>query len=256
MDKTLATNAQVFSDLDALSRAVVEDSVRVANEAVNARGRCMISLSGGKTPEKAYELWSGEFRGKMPWAETHFFWGDERFVPADDPKSNYRMTRETLFQHIPVPPENIHPMATNFPQADEAARAYEKMLRTFFSDAGPSFDLLFLGVGGEGHTASLFPDSPALKEQERWVVGVRAPVEPPVRISLTLPILRRARTTYILLAGPDKREIVATLRNDWAASARKLPVAMLNPEGEVIWFLDRAADGGVSGKQWLGSRSA
>ena len=243
MDKTGVTNARIFADLDALSRAVVEDSVRVANEAVRARGRCLIALSGGKTPEKAYELWSTEFREKMPWAKTHFFWGDERFVAADDPKSNYRMTRETLFQHVPVPPENVHPIATNFREADEAARVYEKVLREFIAETGPSFDLLFLGVGGEGHTASLFPDSPALTEEKRWVVGVRAPVEPPVRISLTFPILRRARETYFLVAGADKREIVATLRRDAASGSQKLPVEMLRTEGEGIWFLDRTADG-------------
>ncbi|MGH9710233.1 MAG: 6-phosphogluconolactonase [Candidatus Acidiferrales bacterium] len=243
MDKNIITNARIFPDLDALSRAVVEDSVRVVNEAVGARGRCMIALSGGRTPEKAYELWSTEFRTKMPWAKTHFFWGDERFVPANDPKNNYRMAREALFQHIPVPAENIHPIATKFAQADEAARTYEKVLREFISETGSSFDLMFLGVGGEGHTASLFPDSPALREAKRWVVGVQAPVEPPVRISLTFPILRRARATYFLLAGADKREIVATLRRDAGAAAQKLPVEMLRPEGEVIWFLDHAADG-------------
>lgn len=246
MDKGEVTNARIFPDLGALSRAVVEESERAANEAARARGRCLIALSGGKTPEKAYELWSTEFRGRMPWAKTHFFWGDERFVSADDPKSNYGMARETLFQHIPVPPENIHPMATNFATADEAARAHEKMLRTFVGDAGPSFDVLFLGVGGEGHTASLFPDSPALEEEKRWVVGVQAPAEPPARISLTFPILRRARATYFLLAGADKREIVATLRKDAAAGTAKLPVEMLRPEGEAVWFLDRAADGEIA----------
>lgn len=248
MDKSIVTNARIFPDLDAVSRAVVEDSVRVANEAVRERGRCTISLSGGRTPEKAYELWSTEFRDKMPWAKTHFFWGDERFVSADDPKSNYRMTRKALFQHIPVPPENIHPIVTKFATADGSASEYEKVLRTFFADAGPSFDLLFLGVGTEGHTASLFPDSPALTEQKRWVVGVRAPVEPPVRVSLTFPVLRRARVTYFLLAGADKREIVATLRRDFAAATQKMPVAMLQPQGEVIWFLDRAADGEMTHK--------
>lgn len=243
MDKNILTNARIFADMDALSRAVVEGSVRVVNQAVAARGRCLIALSGGRTPEKAYELWSTEFREQMPWAKTHFFWGDERFVPADDPKSNYRMTRESLFRHIPTPPENIHPIETNFPQADEAARAYEKVVRGFIPEAGPSFDLMFLGVGGEGHTASLFPDSPALREEKRWVVGVRAPAEPPVRISLTFPILRRPRVTYFLLAGTEKQEIVAALRKDAGAGVEELPVEMLRPEGEVIWFLDRAAAG-------------
>ncbi|HEV2615584.1 MAG TPA: 6-phosphogluconolactonase [Candidatus Acidoferrales bacterium] len=243
MGKDILTNARIFPDLDTLSRAAVEDSVRVANDAVGARGKCLIALSGGRTPEKAYELWSTEFREKMPWAKTHFFWGDERFVPANDPKNNYRMTRESLFRHIPTPPENIHPIETNFAQADEAARAYEKVLREFISETGPSFDLMFLGVGGEGHTASLFPDSPALREEKRWVVGVKAPAEPPVRVSLTFPILRRARVTYFLVAGPEKQEIVATLRRDASGGIEKLPVEMVRPEGEMIWFLDRAAAG-------------
>ncbi|MHB8411596.1 MAG: 6-phosphogluconolactonase [Candidatus Acidiferrales bacterium] len=248
MDKGSLANARIFPDLDALSRAVVEDSERVANEAVRSRGRCTISLSGGSTPEKAYALWSTEFRERMPWAKTHFFWGDERFVSADDPKSNYRMARETLFQHIPVPPENIHPIVTKFATADEAAREYEKVLRTFFADAEPSFDLLFLGVGPEGHTASLFPDSPALTEEKRWVVGVRVPAEPPVRVSLTFPILRRARVTYLLLAGADKQQIVATMRKDFSGGRQKLPVEMLESRGEAIWFLDRAAAGGASNR--------
>ncbi|MGH9782040.1 MAG: 6-phosphogluconolactonase [Candidatus Acidiferrales bacterium] len=243
MGKNILTNARIFPDLDGLSRAVVEDSVRVANEVVGARGKCLIALSGGRTPEKAYELWSTEFLDKMPWTKTHFFWGDERFVPASDPKSNYRMTRDSLFRHIPTPPENIHPIETNFPQAGEAARAYEKVLRKFISETGPSFDLMFLGVGEEGHTASLFPDSPVLREEKRWVVGVKAPAEPPVRISLTFPILRRARVIYFSLAGAEKQEIVATLRRDAGAGTEKLPVEMLRPEGEVIWFLDRAAAG-------------
>lgn len=243
MDKNIVTSARIFTDLDALSRAVVDYSVHAANEAVGTRGRCLIALSGGRTPERAYELWSTEFREQMPWTKTHFFWGDERFVPAEDAKNNYRMTRESLFKHIPTPPENIHPIGTNFPTADESARAYEKVLRGFFPEAGPSFDVMFLGVGDEGHTASLFPDSPALHEEKRWVVGVTAPVEPSVRISLTFPILRRARATYFLLAGAGKQGIVATLRRDANAGMQKLPVERLRPEGEVVWFLDRAAAG-------------
>ena len=119
MDKNIVTSARIFADLDALSRAVVDYSVHAANEAVGTRGRCLIALSGGRTPEKAYELWSTEFREKMPWAKTHFFWGDERFVSAEDAKNNYRMARESLFRHITTPPENIHPIDTNFPRADE-----------------------------------------------------------------------------------------------------------------------------------------
>ena len=248
MDQNVIRGARVFADLDQLSRAVSEECVRAANEAVRARGRCLIALSGGHTPSRAYQIWSTEYREKMPWVKTHFFWGDERFVGADDPKSNYRMTREALFKNVRVPPENIHPIQTDFPQADLAAQEYEKVLRTFVAETEPSFDVVLLGLGVEGHTASLFPGSPALEEQKRWVVSVRAPADPPVRISLTFPVLRRARATYFLVAGADKREIVATLRRGSPAEMQNLPVAMLRPEGEEVWFLDRAADGAVSQK--------
>lgn len=249
MDQRIIRAARVFADLDELSHAVSDECVRAANEAVSARGRCLIALSGGHTPSRAYQIWSTEYRDKMPWTKTHFFWGDERFVGADDPKSNYHMTREALFKNVRVPPENIHPIVTNFSTPDEAAREYEAVLRTFVAESGPSFDVVLLGLGVEGHTASLFPGSPALAEQKRWVVSVRAPAEPPVRISLTFPVLRRARATYFLVAGADKQGIVAALRRDPSAETEELPVAMLRPEGEEIWFLDRAADGAMSQKR-------
>lgn len=246
MGQGIIRRARVYPDLDALSHAASEECVRAATEAVSTRGRCLIALSGGHTPERAYRIWSAEYREKMPWAKTHFFWGDERFVGADDPKSNYRMARESLFKNAPVPPENIHPIPTSFPQAAQSAEEYEQVLRTFIADTGPSFDVVMLGLGVEGHTASLFPGSPALAEQKRWAVAVKAPAEPPVRISLTFPVLRRARATYFLVAGADKAEIVATLRRDMDSETEKLPVAVLQPEGETIWFLDRAADGAPS----------
>ncbi|HEU5409485.1 MAG TPA: 6-phosphogluconolactonase [Candidatus Acidoferrales bacterium] len=235
--------ARVCADLDKLSHAVIQECVRVATEAAGARGKCLIALSGGRTPERAFKIWAAEYREKMPWDKTHFFFGDERFVPESDEKSNYRMAFRALFENAPVPPENIHPIVTNFATADDAARAYEKVLREYIPDSGPSFDVLFLGLGVEGHTASLFPESPALREEKRWAMGVRVPAEPPVRITLTFPVLRRARQTFFLVAGEDKTEIVAKLRRGAPEEIANLPVAMLKPEGEVIWFLDKAADG-------------
>ena len=235
--------ARVCADLDALSHAAIQECVRVATEAAGARGKCLIALSGGRTPERAYKIWAAEYREKMPWDKAHFFFGDERFVPESDEKSNYRMAFRALFENAPVPAENIHRIATNFATADDAARAYEKVLREYVCDSGPSFDALFLGLGVEGHTASLFPDSPALREEKRWALGVRVPAQPPVRITLTFPVLRRARHTFFLVAGADKKEIVAKLRRGAPDEIANLPVAMLKPEGEEIWFLDKAADG-------------
>lgn len=239
----LGAEARIFADLETLSRAAAEESARAAIQAINERQRCLIALSGGHTPSRMYELWATEYRDKIPWTRMHFFWGDERFVPAADPKSNYRMAKLSLLDRVPVPAENTHPIVTSYASADEAAQAYENTLREFFGDAGPTFDILFLGMGGEGHTASLFPDSLALAEQRRWVVGVRAPVDPPVRVSLTFPVLRRARATYLLVAGADKQPIIEMLKNDPKYAERELPVAMLKPEGKAIWFLDLAANG-------------
>ncbi|HEV2491008.1 MAG TPA: 6-phosphogluconolactonase [Candidatus Acidoferrales bacterium] len=241
IDTVLGAEARVFADLESLSRAAAEESARAVGEAVRSRGRCLIALSGGHTPSRMYELWATEYREKIPWGKVHFFWGDERFVPADDPKSNYRMAKLSLLDRVPVQAENIHPVVTSYANADEAAQVYENTLRRFFGDAGPTFDILFLGMGGEGHTASLFPDSPALAEQKRWVVGVRAPVDPPVRVSLTFPVLRRARETFFLIAGADKKGVIEELTRDPKAAGKKFPVAMLRPEGRAIWFLDQAA---------------
>ncbi|HEV2298263.1 MAG TPA: 6-phosphogluconolactonase [Candidatus Acidoferrales bacterium] len=242
MDKLLNAEVRVFPDLETLSRGAAEESARAAIDAVQTRGRCLISLSGGHTPSRMYELWATEYRDKIPWAKMHFFWGDERFVAADDPKSNYRMAKMSLLELVPVPGENIHPIPTTGATADESAQAYEETLRGFFGDTGPTFDILFLGMGGEGHTASLFPDSPALTEQKRWAVSVRAPADPPVRVSLTFPVLRRARETCFLVAGADKRPIIEMLKNEPKRAMRELPMAMLRPEGTAIWFLDQAAN--------------
>jgi 6-phosphogluconolactonase len=243
MDKLLNAEARVFRDLESLSQAVAEVSAGAATAAAKARGRALICLSGGHTPSRMYKLWATEYREKLPWAKLHFFWGDERFVAADDPKSNFRMAKLNLLERVPVPEENIHPIPTNCACADDAAQTYERTLRGFFGESGATFDVLFLGMGEEGHTASLFPGSPALAEQRRWVVGVRAPASPPIRVSLTSPVLGRARETYFLVAGADKSGIISALRKNPAGAAKEFPVAMLKSEGKVIWFLDRAANG-------------
>ncbi len=149
---------------------------------------------------------------RTPWERVHLFWGDERYVPHDDPASNYRMARESLIAHVPIPAENVHPMPTDLPQPEKAAEAYEAELRRFFGTGAPGFDLQLLGLGVEGHTASLFPGSPALEEKERWVAAVVAPAKPPQRLTLTLPVLNQGRNTLFLVTGADKRPIVAALR--------------------------------------------
>ncbi|MGH7752826.1 MAG: 6-phosphogluconolactonase, partial [Gemmatimonadales bacterium] len=171
----------------------------------------------------------------------HFFWGDERYVPPDDPRSNCRMAKEAWLDRIAVPPENVHPMPTNFLDPDEAARRYETTLRRHFPAPWPRFDLILLGMGADGHTASLFPRSPALEERERWVVSVRAPVEPSVRLTLTLPVINQAAAVWFLVSGEDKAEALRKVLTDEAA-VEAPPAARVRPvQGALIWWVDSPA---------------
>jgi 6-phosphogluconolactonase len=243
MDQPLSVHAQVFDDLDALSRAAAQASRDLALGAIAARGRCAIALAGGHTPARTYSLWASDF--PLPWLQTHFFWGDERYVPPDDAHSNFRMFREALLDRVPVPGENVHPMPTGLPKPGDAALAYEHTLRQFFGSGPPAFDLILLGLGGEGHTASLFPGSPALLEKERWVVAVDVPAEPHVRLTLTFPVLNCARRVFFLVSGAGKSEVIAAIEREPELAAKRYPAARVQPPGRVVWFLDRAAASGL-----------
>jgi 6-phosphogluconolactonase len=186
---------RVFVDVNELSLRAGEGMVRTINEFVKTNGTFSLVLSGGSTPRILYRMLSRQFLDQIPWTKVHVFWGDERYVPHDDSQSNYRMARETLPDHVPCPVGNVHPMPTHFSDPDAAARDYEKTLKSYFPENLPGFDLVLLGLGEEGHTASLFPRSPALEETSRWVVAVKAPVEPPLHLTLTLPALAHAPTS-------------------------------------------------------------
>lgn len=235
----------VFPDLDALSRGALEVLLHVAQGAIKQRGQFAIALAGGHTPAKLYALWAlaKDYGVSTPWDRVHLFWGDERYVPHDDPLSNFRMTRETLIDLVPIPQGNVHPMPTNWPEPQKAADAYETELRAFFGANAPAFDLQLLGLGIEGHTASLFPGSPLLEEKKRWVAPVEAAAKPTRRLTLTPVVLNQARNTFFLVAGADKREILSALRNESSPQTSQYPAARIQPAGRVLWFLDRAAGG-------------
>jgi 6-phosphogluconolactonase len=238
-------DARVLPDLVSLSRAVLEETFPIIQEAVTKRGRFAIALSGGHTPGKMYSLWAQteQYRNKTPWDRVHLFWSDERCVPADDPRSNYRMARETLISQVPIPAENVHPMPTNLSSPEECARAYETELLKFFGSEPPAFDVQLLGIGDEGHTASLFPGSPALGEKVRWVAAVRVAAEPPQRITLTPVVLNQGRNTFFLVAGEGKRAILSAIRDEPASQPGQYPAARIHPAREPVWFLDQAAAG-------------
>jgi 6-phosphogluconolactonase len=236
-------DTRVFPDIDALSTGAIEATLRILAESVSQRGRFALALSGGHTPARMYSMWAEKYSAQTPWDRVHLFWGDERFVPQANPLSNYNMTREALISRVPIPAANVHPVPTNLPNPQGAAEAYEADLRNFFGAAAPAFDVQLLGIGVEGHTASLFPGSPALEEKQRWVAAVRAPAEPPDRLTLTPAVLNCGRNTFFLAAGKDKRQILAALRNEQDPKVSQYPAARIQPAGPVTWLLDQAAAG-------------
>ncbi len=239
-------DTRIFQDIDALSRAALEEMLSDLRDAIKQRGRGAIALSGGHTPEKMYALWAAneKYRNETDWNRVHLFWGDERYVPQDDPLSNFRMTHEALLSHVPIPAANVHAAPTNLPTPEKAAEAYDADLRKFFGSAAPAFDVTLLGLGPEGHTASLFPDSPALAEKSRWVVPVQVAAVPPNRLTFTLPVLNSSRSTYFLVAGENKRPILAALRAEPDSRPSAYPAGKIRPsDGRVLWFLDQAAAG-------------
>jgi 6-phosphogluconolactonase len=237
-------NTRVSPDIEALSRAALEEILVNLQEAIELRGRFAIALSGGHTPEIMYALWAQneKYRTETPWDRVYLFWGDERFVSATDPLSNYRMAREALLSHVPIPPANVHPAPTHLPTPQAAAAAYDAQLRRFFADGVPAFDVTLLGIGPEGHTASLFPDSPALDERNKWVEAVTVQATPPNRLTFTLPVLNQSRNTYFLAAGEGKKAILDALRAEPDPAHSQYPAARIQPfDGRVLWFLDEPA---------------
>ena len=231
----------VFRDVAALSRGALDEIHKILASAVAQRGRACVALSGGHTPAQLYALWAAENQSRTPWDRLHLFWGDERYVVRNDPLSNYRMACEALISHVPIPAANVHPYLTSIPQPEAAAEAYENDLRRYFGGESPEFDVQLLGIGDEGHTASLFPGSPALEEKRRWAVSVEVPATPPRRLTLTPVVLNLSRHTLFLVAGEGKREILGKLRDETSPQTSPYPAARIRPAGEVLWFLDQAA---------------
>jgi 6-phosphogluconolactonase len=231
---------EVLPDPLALARHVAEWMTVAASA---AKGPFRVSLSGGSTPKTLYGLLaSDEFRDRFPWQLVSWYWGDERFVPYDHPDSNYRMTREAMLAKAPVPPENIHPVPADGTPED-AARRYEQTLQeaygaAAFDPARPLFDVTLLGLGPDGHTASLLPGEPVLEERKRWVAAV-SHGRPETRITMTYPAIESSRRVAFLVAGREKAAILRAIR----AGNSEVPAARVRPVGELFWFVDRAAAG-------------
>jgi 6-phosphogluconolactonase len=244
------SDVQVFTDETELVSAEAERVVALAGEAIRARGRCLVALSGGSTPRPLYQLLATErFAKRIDWSRMHLFWGDERCVPPDHPDSNYRMAREAMIDHLPIPPGNVHRVRGEDPP-EQAADEYERLLRQFFGpDAVPArtFDIVLLGLGLDGHTASIFPGTAAMSETRRWATAVHVPQQRDTwRVTLTTVVLNAAADVTFLVAGRDKASrLREVLQADDGRSARgrpALPAQMLNPvRGALHWMVDAGA---------------
>ncbi len=235
-------DVRVHPSLEMLSRAAADSLVGIAQASVEERGRFAVALSGGNIPRTLYRLLATECRAVVPWRQVHVFWGDERYVSPEDPQSNYRMIKETLLDRVPVPGDHVHPMPTLLPEIEEAAEAYEQEIMSFFPGQRPRFDLILLGMGSDGHIASLFPQNPVLDEQARIVAAVREErTDPPLRLTLTLPAINHAANVHFLVAGKDK---AAALERSLAQKAdpASAPASAVSPvDGKVVWWVDEAA---------------
>ena len=241
MTPSARAKLEILADPAALSRRVADWLLEAATA---TDGIFAVALSGGSTPRSLYRLLAEPpYRDTFPWSRTHWFWGDERFVPHDDALSNYRMVREALLSRAPIAAANTHPIPIDAGGPELAASAYERELKSFYGaerlDATrPLFDVTLLGLGNDGHTASLFPGTAVLAERARWVAAVVG-AKSEARITLTYPALESSRHVAFLVAGEEKRAVFGRLRR----GDDSLPAARLRPLGTLRFFADVAAAG-------------
>ena len=222
---------RVFEYSRELARGAAEHFVALAQ-----KGRFTVALSGGSTPKALYQILAEEFREQVPWPNVHFFWSDERHVPPDHPDSNYRMAHEALLSRVPVPESNVHRVHSENPSAQEAADEYEKVIV-------PRLDLILLGLGADGHTASIFPGSDVLHETKRLVAAPWVEKLNTYRITMTLPLLNNGASILFLVSGAEKAQIVKEVLE----GPKKYPAQFVQPtNGELIWMLDRDAAAGLN----------
>jgi 6-phosphogluconolactonase len=233
----MTADLEVLPDPEALAARAADLMTDIAR----AKPRVAVALSGGSTPRRLYQLLATKRLEAFPWAHVHWFWGDERFVPPDDPASNYRMTREAMLSRAPIQSDHVHPMPTVGLSPEAAAMAYERTLKDFYgadilAPDRPLFDLVLLGLGTNGHTASLFPGMPVLEERRHWVGTMHDP-EAGTRLTLTYPALESSRETVFLVAGADKKVVLREVLD----GDQVHPAARLRPHGTLRFLADRAA---------------
>lgn len=233
---------EIFGSPQELFHAAAEKFCALGSKAISEAGKFTVALSGGSTPRGLHQELVTHFASRLDWSKVFFFWGDERHVSPDSSESNYRMANETLLSKLPVPPANIFRVPSELPDARQAAAKYEQTLQQFFHltpDSFPRFDFILLGMGPDGHTASLFPGTAALQEKDHLVVANWVEKLNTFRITLTYPVLDDAACVMFLVNGDEKAEMVRRALKDSAAS---LPCQKVQPlDGELLWYLDKGA---------------
>ena len=240
----MSSQLRVYPTRSAAAHAAAAQFVATAEKAINARRRFTVALAGGNTPRDVYRLLAtDEYASMVEWSNVHVFWGDERCVPFNDPENNANMARETLLNHIPVAPNNIYRIQSQLPP-EQAAQDYDQTLRHYFSGRNmslPRFDLVLLGIGAEGHTASLFPGSPLLNERERWVASVYVEKMKTWRITLTPLALNAASKVVFTVIGEEKAQALKQILSQ-PRQPNLLPAQIVDPpDGQVLWIADKAA---------------
>jgi 6-phosphogluconolactonase len=232
---------RVYNDLEALSQAAAELFTVQSRQASLICGRFSVALSGGETPRRLYEILAASpYRERIHWDEVHIFWSDERCVPEDDPRNNATMARQVLLDYVPIPPDHIHPIRCD-QSPQQAAIQYEQELKDFFSTQNPNFHLVLLGLGENGHIASLFPHTPVLNEQVKWVSDVYIKQLGMYRITFTAPFINQASQVVFLVSGADKAQVLENVL-EGPYQPHDLPAQLIRPNGEhPIWLVDKAA---------------
>jgi 6-phosphogluconolactonase len=238
----LTPQVRTFPSAEELFRAAAQVFCEIGADAIRERGRYTVALSGGSTPRGLHHELATTFADRLPWDKVFFFWGDERHVPPDFPESNFRMAKETLLSKLPIPADHIFRMPGELPDANQAASIYEDALHEFFHPPAGQFPILdfnLLGMGPDGHTASLFPGTKALEEKHRWVVGNWVPQHDTWRITLTYPVINSSRVVMFLISGEQKADMVRKALKDPSAN---LPCQGVQPvSGDLLWYLGEGA---------------
>jgi 6-phosphogluconolactonase len=235
----------VYKDPATLLTALADFIVEKANEAIARKGRFDFVLSGGSSPKKLFELLASSYRDKIKWDKVYFFFGDERYVPQDDPQSNFLMAKLSLFDPLNIQPDHIFPMVTGLPPED-CAQTYEQKVRQHLHDDHNRFDFILLGLGDNSHTASLFPHTSVLRERKALIKEIYVDEVKMFRITFTAPLINAAHTIVFLVYGASKAEAVHHILED-QRNVEEYPAQLIDPqEGELFWFLDNAAAGNIS----------